>query len=357
MTDYDSNPFADPEAANPFQDPSVQQATSNSSRGLEEFNPFEERNSQTTTAKKTTPTVVPPTQPAVMEPSPPPYSPSAAQPAPTPGQEDLLRRQEELERKAAELQRREQQMRSAQYSTRVNNWPPLPSFCPMQPCFYQDFAVDIPLEFQRIVKIGYYIWIIYVVLLLLNVVISLIYLTLGISASAGLCFGFSLLFLAILTPCSFVCWYRSVYKSFRSDSSFSFFMFFFVFGVQFLCTVVQAIGIDQWGSCGWINGFTTIGGAEGAFPTAVGVMMLIMGLLFTLLAIGMAVYLTRVHGLYRSTGASFQKAQEEFARGVVTNPGVQSAAKDAGRAAATGAADAAVGGVSASLSPQSMNKM
>ena len=44
------------------------------------------------------------------------------------------------------------------FLARVNNFPPLPSFCPVQPCFYQDFSVDIPLEFQRIVKTIYFLW-------------------------------------------------------------------------------------------------------------------------------------------------------------------------------------------------------
>lgn len=43
-------------------------------------------------------------------------------------------------------------------AARRNNFPPLPSSCPLQPCFYQDFTVDIPLEFQKIVRIVYYLW-------------------------------------------------------------------------------------------------------------------------------------------------------------------------------------------------------
>jgi len=42
---------------------------------------------------------------------------------------------------------------------RKNNFPPLPSWCPVQPCFYQDLSVEIPLEFQRIVRLAYYFWI------------------------------------------------------------------------------------------------------------------------------------------------------------------------------------------------------
>lgn len=41
-----------------------------------------------------------------------------------------------------------------------------------------------------------------------------------------------------------------------------------------------------------------------------------------------------MHSIYRRSGASFEKAQQEFASGVVSNPGVQQAASQAAVAAA-----------------------
>ena len=46
----------------------------------------------------------------------------------------------------------------------------------------------------------------------------------------------------------------------------------------------------------------------------------------------------QVHRIYRSTGASFAKAQQEFATGVMKNEAVQGAAVNAGQAAVRGAA-------------------
>ena len=46
-------------------------------------------------------------------------------------------------------------------TARQNNWPPLPTWCPwgLKPCFYQDISVDIPVEFQKIVRNLYYLWV------------------------------------------------------------------------------------------------------------------------------------------------------------------------------------------------------
>lgn len=39
-----------------------------------------------------------------------------------------------------------------------NNFPPLPRFIPLKPCFYQSFSDEIPIEHQLLVKKIYRLW-------------------------------------------------------------------------------------------------------------------------------------------------------------------------------------------------------
>ncbi|NWH56216.1 SCAM1 protein, partial [Geococcyx californianus] len=214
---------------------------------------------------------------------------------------------------------------------RKNNWPPLPENFPVGPCFYQDFSVDIPVEFQKTVKIMYYLWIFHTVTLFLNIFGCLAWFY--VDATRGVDFGLSILWFLLFTPCSFVCWYRPLYGAFRSDSSFRFFVFFFVYICQFAVHVLQAAGFQRWGNCGWISALT---GLNKSIP--VGIMMIIIAALFTASAVISLVMFKKVHGLYRTTGASFEKAQQEFATGVMSNKTVQTAAANAASTAATSAA-------------------
>lgn len=333
MSEIDSNPFADPQTANPFADPSVQQARGGQQAGtgaVDDYNPFAEGNQTRPTAGQTIPPPqAAPTQPAIMQPSnePPPYTESSAQRVNT---DDLQKRQEELERKAAELQRKEQEMKNMQINDRANNWPPLPKFCPVGPCFYQDFSVDIPMEFQRTVKFVYYIWLFYACVLFLNIWASLAYFI--ADSNGGATFGMSIVWFVLFTPCSFICWYRPLYKAFRSDSSFSFFVFFFNFFFQAICCIVMLIGITDF-TVGWINSLSTIGKSTGA-----GAFMLFISLFFSVCAVLMIVMLLKVHRIYRSTGASFDKAKQEFSTGVMRNETVQGVASNAAQGAVKGMA-------------------
>ncbi|XP_062340147.1 secretory carrier-associated membrane protein 1-like [Osmerus eperlanus] len=326
MSDFDSNPFADPEISNPFQDPSVTQVTQNAPPGLEEYNPFTDgKPGPAGLAPKPVPSSN--TQPAIMKPTeePPAYAQTQEQGRAT---AELMRRQDELEKKAAELDRREREMQSLSASGgRKNNWPPLPEKFPVGPCFYHDITVDIPVEFQKTVKIMYYLWMFHTGTLLANMIGCLAWFC--VDSSRGVDFGLAMLWFMIFTPCSFVCWYRPLYGAFRGDSSFRFFVFFFVYICQFGVHVLQAIGLTGWGASGWISALT---GLNTSVP--VGIIMILIAALFTALAVMSIIMFKKVHGLYRTTDASFEKAQQEFATGVMANKTVQTAAANAASTAA-----------------------
>uniref|UniRef100_G3WSU6 Secretory carrier-associated membrane protein n=1 Tax=Sarcophilus harrisii TaxID=9305 RepID=G3WSU6_SARHA len=372
MSAFDTNPFADPVDVNPFQDPSVTQLTNPPQGGLSEFNPFSE-NSRLTHAATTVPATqaTGPSQPAVLQPSVEPTPQllhrqadkypitkslaarahgesdtarkrecSEGQPKQklyqalaSVGQAGLLQQQEELERKAAELDRKERELQNAaaNLNVRPNNWPPLPAGCPIKPCFYQDFSAEIPADYQRTCKMLYYLWMLHSVTLLLNLLACLA--SFYAHDYRGVDFGLSILWFVLFTPCAFICWYRPIYKAFRSDNSFSFFVFFFVFFCQIGIYVIQLVGLPGWGNSGWITAVSTV---KADSPIAVSVIMMVVAGFFTLCAVLSLFLLKRVHSLYRRTGASFQQAQEEFSQGIFASRTFRNTAAGAARGAFQG---------------------
>lgn len=318
---------------NPFEDPAVIEHTAEHQQPDlgQLYNPFEAARGPPPpyhpTPAMTTP--LPPERPPA-----PPACTTARKPTlateprnygtqkPTPGlTADLQRQQEELERKAAELDRKERALQNAAIGpgATVNNWPPLPSFCPVKACFHHDIKGDIPHDLQKTVTVMYYLWMMSAGVLFFNLLGSLAWFT--VNVDVGTHFGLSILWLLLFTPCSFICWYRPVYKAFRSDSSFNFFSFFLVFFIQDIVFVLQSVGIPGWGFCGWISSLSAM-----KSNLAVGVVMLVVSVLFTASAVMGIIMLKKVHSLYRRTGASFQKAQAELAAGVMSSPAMRNAA-------------------------------
>lgn len=354
MSNFDDNPFADP-----FLDPSIQQATRNTTSGLEEYDPFSGKpatNNVPTSQIGNTgnpPTYVQPTvgatnQPAVVNPTPAPanppaYTPSAQQQVTT---AEFQRRQEELEKKAEELARKEEELKNAGAgAARQDNWPPLPAFFPVGPCFYQDINVDIPLEFQKIVRMLYYLWMFHALMLLLNILGGL---GLLIALAEGTTFGLAIVYFVLFTPFSYLCWFRPIYKAFRSDSSFNFMVFFFVFSFQLIVSVVNAIGIPSMGSCGWV----TAGRSFSQGYNALGIFLAVIATGASAMALAMAYLLIWVHRIYRSTGASFAKAQAEFSQGVMRNEHVQNVTTNAASAVIRNQMSQANSGTNNSASPR-----
>jgi len=339
MSGFDDNPFDD----NPFQDPSIQQVTkntvNNAAKDLEDYNPFDDTPQRPTTAVRgaanpppfsgggggdtsRSPAVMSPVQdytPAFGK----PQQPAQGGPPPPISTEELQRRQEELERKERELQRREEELGNAPYNARRNNWPPLPDKLPVQPCFYQDINVDIPVEFQRIVRNLYYLWIAHFMMLLVNSLAFLLRIFTIASMDDFVGFGLSLFYIVIFSPATYVCWFRPAYKAFKSDSSFNFMVFFVCFVIQIIFSVLFCLTMQ--GACGIIGGIKIIN-LGGAMHIFVGIVVLIVGIGFAVGAVFDVIMLVRIHRIYRSSGASFAKAQQEFTSGVMRNEHVQGAA-------------------------------
>ncbi|CAH1377778.1 hypothetical protein MTP99_019192 [Tenebrio molitor] len=327
MSGFEDNPFGEPTIDNPFADPSVQQVARNTSAqiNVNDYNPFDNQPQNTRPIGYNQPN----TTPAIMQPTqePPAYTKSGQQthePKPNLNTEELQRRQEELERKEEELARREEEMRQSSYNVRRNNWPPLPEQCCFQPCFYQDIQVDIPLEFQKIVRHLYYLWIFHGIIMLLNVLG-------GIILTDFMIIGLGILYTLLFTPFSYLCWFRPAYKAFRSDSSFNFMVFFFIFFFQFVVTTIQAIGIPGSGTIGVITAIGTFD--NNAWSIIKGILALIVAAGFGCAAAGDLFLITKIHRMYRSTGASLAKAQQEFTTEFLRNQHVRSAASNVAAAA------------------------
>ncbi|XP_028920950.1 secretory carrier-associated membrane protein 5 isoform X4 [Ornithorhynchus anatinus] len=178
---------------------------------------------------------------------------------------------------------------------KVNNFPPLPRFIPLKPCFYQDFEGDIPPQHLTMAKRLYYLWMLNSITLAVNLIGCLAWL---IGGGGAVNFGLAFLWLILFTPCSYVCWFRPIYKAFN----------------------------------GWIATISFFGTNVGA-----AVVMLIPTIMFTVVAVFAFIALSMVHKFYRGSGGSFSKAQEEWTTGAWKNPHVQQAAQNVAVGAAQGA--------------------
>lgn len=270
-------------------------------RGLEDYNPFEEDGS-TTKGNNTTSATAGARNLVTGAMSPPlTTSTSQSQSAAVSGQmsgagpaqfslEEFHRRQAELDRKAAELDRREREINNGGGgAARLNNWPPLPDKCCFQPCFYHDIDQEIRAEFQRIVRNLYYVWIMYAGVMCVNILGGL---TLLFHNGDFQTFGLAIFYAFLFTPASFMCWYRPAYKAFRTDSSFDFMVFFFIFFCQVCVTIIQTIGLKGTGTCGFVMAISQFGGTPGSI--LIGIFLLIIACGYGTCAAAAIMMLTRV---------------------------------------------------------------
>ncbi|KAJ8955370.1 hypothetical protein NQ318_003467 [Aromia moschata] len=127
--------------------------------------------------------------------------------------------------------------------------------------------------------------------------------------------GLGILYLLLFTPFGYICWFRPAYKAFRSDSSFNFMVFFFIF--------FSSLGI-----------YTAIEAFDNTVQgIIVGILALIIAIGFGCAAAADLFLISKIHNMYRSTGASMAKAQQEFTTEFLRNQHVRSAASNVPAAA------------------------
>ncbi|XP_067328539.1 secretory carrier-associated membrane protein 3-like [Anolis sagrei] len=108
-------------------------------------------------------------------------------------------------------------------------------------------------------------------------------------------------------------WLLALFFSSRSDSSFNFFVFFFIFFAQDVVFVLQAIGIPGWGFSGWIVSLSAL-----KLNTGVAVLMMLVATQFTAVAgLGIIMLKRPCHaGDYRFRGAivlqTFKRRRRSF---------------------------------------------
>jgi len=305
MHQFGNDPFGDPYSAS-------SQNESNGAAGQtnNDYDPFGDTSGrEINITNSTTPKNAPP----VAEP------PKYEEPPPSIDNEAILRKQAELDRRAEEIRRMERTMaQNAQMGVggnQANNFPPFPECCPdpLHPCFYHDISAEIPGQFQTTVRMLFYFWVSYCVLNLFNLLFCMVLFFSG-AGVGGTTFGLSIAWTLATSCCSFVCWFRPVYKAFRSDSSINFFIFFFIMFGQCCWSIFAAIGIPGTGYLGWLTAFSV--GGEGV-NVGFSIIGYCTAVLLTIFAVLASILLKKVHSMYRGTNASFAQAQSEFSTQVM----------------------------------------
>ncbi|UJR33674.1 hypothetical protein I4U23_021105 [Adineta vaga] len=315
---------------NPFADSSIRQATAASFSNQPAYNDYNPFTNTTEAARPVPPyqqpsvaAVLPPAPAPVYQPPPPVYQPpppvyqpstpasaSVTKPFATQQSTDRYttdskpaatrldlsqyeRQQAELEEREKRLAERERAISNpGKIGQRVNNFPPLPSICPCRPCFYQDINIEIPTQFQLWVRYIYYLWLAYALTLFLNMIAALSYFV--VAKEGATTFGLSLVYLLLFVPLSYVCWFRPVYRAFREDSASNFMIFFLIFFIQLVITVLQFFGIANLG-CGFILMIQLFA----AGGSKIGVALLVMIVTFSFAMIGLAGSLLLIQVRYK----------------------------------------------------------
>lgn len=160
--------------------------------------------------------------------------------------QDLMKKEKELRAKEIELNRREEEVKRqeetlsrAGVQLEVKNWPPF------APIIHHDIENDIPVYLQKLMYTAFASLLGMVVCLFFNFIAVLIVVT-TVRFDGGDRVNVAFLFLAIIyfivgVPLSYLCWYRPLYRAFRTEGAFKYGLFFVFYAIKIVFLIFAAI--------------------------------------------------------------------------------------------------------------------
>ncbi|TCD64648.1 hypothetical protein EIP91_003808 [Steccherinum ochraceum] len=168
---------------------------------------------------------------------------------PPSGSDVHIVRQQELDQRERDLERREAELTNKAEHIRKhgrNNWP---FFLPL---IFHDIQQEIPEASRPFITRVYQLWLVLAATMVINLVACIFILIAG-ATGGGADVGSSVGYLLVITPLSFLLWYRPVYNGYMKEQALYYYLYFFFGGWHLLFSIYMIIGIPAYAASGLIN--------------------------------------------------------------------------------------------------------
>jgi len=214
-------------------------------------------------------------------------------------------RLEQIKQRERDLERREQELNVKAERIRThgrNNWP---FFFPL---IFHSIKDEIPEDFRPLITRLYQLWLVLAGTLLINMV-ACIFILLAGSSEGGKDLGGSIGYIFLITPLSFLLWYRPIYNGFMKEQALYYYLYFFFGGFHLLFSVYMIIGIPSTGSAGLIQTIQMYSN----HAIVAGILGTITTVGWTVQGVGNAFYFRQIWQHHTAVGHSMEKAKAELA--------------------------------------------
>lgn len=212
--------------------------------------------------------------------------------------DDLRQREADLERRERELSQKQDHIRKHGR----NNWPPF------FPLVFHSIRDEIPSASQSLITRLYQLWLVLAGTLIVNMVACICILASG-SSNGGSDLGSSIGYVIMITPLSFLLWYRPIYNGYMKEQALYYYLYFFFGGFHLLFSVYMMIGIPSTGSAGLIQTIQAF--KKPSLPAAIVGTVATVG--WVVQGAGLAYYYRQIWAHHNAAGHSVEKAKAELA--------------------------------------------